>query len=205
MRIATRSYKILQVILFITIITFLFANNAGSIYATMKCKRAPSSTTACSAKNYGTSYQGCPSGAVCGVFEGQLDSRCQKISDSEYHCNCVCVERDKLQADPSIPPAESPTTFFSFDFEIPNPTRFESLEQVISALGALLQPIFIITFAAMIIYGAWVRMNSRGDDAKVALSSKIIIAAVIGFAIAVFAPTIVNIVSSILGVNAKLE
>ncbi|BCX13773.1 MAG: hypothetical protein KatS3mg085_305 [Candidatus Dojkabacteria bacterium] len=88
-----------------------------------------------------------------------------------------------------------------FSYSIPSPTRYQSLEDVVSALGNLIQPIFILTFLAMVLYGAWVRLTSQGNADKLATSRKIIIAAIVGFTLAVLAPSIVNIVTGLLGVT----
>lgn len=87
------------------------------------------------------------------------------------------------------------------NYKIPNPTKFNNLEEVLSAAGSLIRPAFILTFGAMIIYGGWVRMTAAGDDKKVASSVKIITAAATGFAIAVLAPTILNFATGLIGVE----
>lgn len=87
------------------------------------------------------------------------------------------------------------------NYKIPNPTKYENLEQVLSALASLIRPLFILAFGAMIIYGGWVRLTSKGDSDKVSSSVKIITAAATGFAIAVLAPTILNFVTGLLGVE----
>lgn len=83
----------------------------------------------------------------------------------------------------------------------PNPTTIDSLEELINILVGLIRPVFIITFAAMIMYGAFVWMTAGDDDSKVARARKIIVAAIIGLSIAIFAPAISNIVAGILGIE----
>ena len=53
----------------------------------------------------------------------------------------------------------------------------------------------------MILYGGWVRLTSQGNPDKVKSSSQIIVAAIVGFAIAVFAPTIVDFAGKLLGIQ----
>lgn len=89
----------------------------------------------------------------------------------------------------------------SFTYSIPNPSRYNSLEEIISAASSLIQPVFILTFGGFVLYGGWVRLTSKGEPDKIASSSKIIMAAATGFAIAVLAPSIVNIVTGALGVT----
>jgi len=84
---------------------------------------------------------------------------------------------------------------------IPNPTIFEDLEQIINFGAQLIRPIFVLTFIGMILYGAAVWLTSQGDDKKIELARKIIVSAIVGLAIAVFAPAITGIVASLLGVD----
>lgn len=90
------------------------------------------------------------------------------------------------------------------NFQIPNPTRYGDLEDIINAATSLIRPVFVITFAAMVLYGGWVRLTSQGNPDKIKSSSQIIVAAIIGFAIAVFAPTIVDFAGRLLGVSGGL-
>ncbi len=89
-------------------------------------------------------------------------------------------------------------------FRIPNPTVYQTLEDLINAVTALIRPLFILTFGGMILYGAWVRLTSQGDPGKIEQSMKIIVAAIVGFAIAVFAPSIVDFIGKLIGVQGGL-
>ncbi|MFS8130711.1 MAG: hypothetical protein ACMG57_01900 [Candidatus Dojkabacteria bacterium] len=85
-------------------------------------------------------------------------------------------------------------------FRFPNPTIFNSVEDLINAITKLIVPIFLLTFAAMLLYGAFQYLTARDNADQVASARKIIIAAIIGFVLAVLAPTIVNFVAGLLGV-----
>lgn len=87
------------------------------------------------------------------------------------------------------------------NYAIPNPSRYDSLEDLISAAASLIRPVFLVTFGAMIIFGAFMLLTSSGDEEKIQTSRKTIIAAIVGFVIAVFAPTIVNFALSLVGVE----
>lgn len=89
----------------------------------------------------------------------------------------------------------------NFDYTIPNPSKYDSLEELINVGTSLIRPIFILTFGAMVLYGGWVRLTAKTDADKIASSTKIITAAATGFAIAVLAPTIVNAVAGLLGTD----
>lgn len=87
----------------------------------------------------------------------------------------------------------------NINYKIPNPSKYDSLEELINAAASLIRPIFLITFGAMVLYGAFLLTTARGDDTKVAKSKQTITAAIIGFTIAVLAPTIVNFVIGLIG------
>lgn len=87
---------------------------------------------------------------------------------------------------------------------IPNPSRINSLEELINLLAGLIRPVFLVTFIAMLLYGAFMYTTAGDSPDKVKTARSIIIAAIIGFAIAVFAPGIVSIVSNFLGVSTSL-
>jgi len=104
----------------------------------------------------------------------------------------------------ALPIAADGLTNVNQNFSIPNPTRYGSLEEIINAVTSLIRPVFIITFGAMVLYGGWVRLTSQGNPDKVKTSSQIIVAAIVGFAIAVFAPTIVDFAGKLLGIQGGL-
>ena len=87
---------------------------------------------------------------------------------------------------------------------IPNPSRYGSFEEIVNVLGGLVRPIVVLVFIAMLMYGGWVRLTARDDPKKVESSSKIMTAAIAGFAIVVLAPVIVQFVGSLLGVQGGI-
>ena len=89
----------------------------------------------------------------------------------------------------------------SIGLKIPNPSRYNNLEEVISAAGSLIRPLFLLTFGAMLLFGAFLLLSSQGNNEKIINSRNTIVAAVIGFVIAALAPTIINIVTSFLGIE----
>ncbi len=89
----------------------------------------------------------------------------------------------------------------NINFKIPNPSRFDNVEQIISAAGSLIRPVLLITFAGMILFGAFQLLTSQGNEDKVAGAKQTLTAAIIGFIIAVLAPTIVNVFTNLLGVQ----
>jgi len=86
-------------------------------------------------------------------------------------------------------------------FRIPCITTYCTLEEFINALTKLIVPLFLLTFTAMLLYGAFVYLTARDSADKVASAKKIMVAAIIGFVLAVLAPTIVNFVAGLLGVQ----
>lgn len=89
----------------------------------------------------------------------------------------------------------------NLNYSIPNPSTYDSLEDLISAAASLIRPVFLVTFGGMIIFGAFTLLTSSGNEEKIESSRKTIIAAIIGFVIAVFAPTLVNFALSLVGVE----
>lgn len=89
----------------------------------------------------------------------------------------------------------------NINYTIPNPSKYDNLEEIISAAASLIRPAFIIAFGAMILYGAFMLLTSQGNEEKIVTSRKTIIAAIVGFVIAVFAPSIVNLALSLFGVE----
>ena len=87
---------------------------------------------------------------------------------------------------------------------IPNPSRFDSVEDIINTLGNLIRPVVIIALIAIVMYGGWVRLTSQGNPDKIARSSQIIVSGLIGFAIIALAPVIVEFLGSLLGISGGL-
>jgi hypothetical protein len=88
--------------------------------------------------------------------------------------------------------------------KIPNPSRFDSGEDIINALAQLIRPAFLIGFAIMLFVGAGTYLTAGSDENKVKNAKNTITAAIIGFILAVMAPTIMNFVSGLLGVQGGL-
>ncbi|MCA9381455.1 hypothetical protein KC678_04275, partial [Candidatus Dojkabacteria bacterium] len=76
----------------------------------------------------------------------------------------------------------------NINYKIPNPTRYNSLEDIIGAAGSLIRPLFLLTFGAMLLVGAFLVLTSQGNEEKIENGKKTIMAAIIGFAIAALAP-----------------
>lgn len=87
---------------------------------------------------------------------------------------------------------------------IDNPSSFNSLEEIINTLFGFVRPIVLLTSVAVIMYGGWVYLTAGSDDAKVANSKKIIVAAVLGFIIIVLAPVILQFIGTLFGVRQGL-
>lgn len=93
------------------------------------------------------------------------------------------------------------TRYFSPTPTIPNPSLYGSLEELINGAAQFIRPLFLITFGAMILISAGTIMTAQSDASKVQSGRQILIAAIIGFVLAVFAPAIVNFVTGLLGVS----
>lgn len=84
---------------------------------------------------------------------------------------------------------------------IQNPVGISSLEELITVLSNFIRPVIIVVLIMVLIYGGWVRMTAADNADKVASSSKIIVSALVGFAIIVLAPVIVEFVGALIGVR----
>ena len=87
---------------------------------------------------------------------------------------------------------------------IGNISRYNSLEEIITSLLSLIQPVVVIAFVGMILFGGWTYLTSQGEPEKIAKAKQIIVAAFVGFAIIVVAPELVKLMANILGVNPSL-
>ena len=85
-----------------------------------------------------------------------------------------------------------------------NPIEIDSLEELISVVSNFIRPMIIVALIGVLIYGGWVRMSARDNDEAVAKSQKIIVSALVGFAIIVLAPIIVEFFGSLIGVQGSL-
>lgn len=87
---------------------------------------------------------------------------------------------------------------------IPNPSKYNSLEDVINTVSGLVRIVIVLALVIALMYGGWVRLSSQGNEDKVAQSSKIITSALIGFAIIVLAPVIVDFFGKFIGAQGNL-
>ena len=72
---------------------------------------------------------------------------------------------------------------------------------IIGNLTNLIQPVVILTFLGVLIYGGYIRMTAAGEPEKEARALQIITGAIVGFVIIVIAPILVNIVGQLLNVG----
>lgn len=79
--------------------------------------------------------------------------------------------------------------------------RFKDVVGIINNFSALIRPIAILAFLAMIIYGGFTKLTAAGDADKEKQAMMIIQAAIVGFVIIVLAPLIVEVVGTLLNVQ----
>ena len=87
---------------------------------------------------------------------------------------------------------------------IPNISQYERLEDVINAFLSILRTVVILLLIIALMIGGYTRLTSQGDADKIAQSQKIIVSALIGFAIIVLAPVIVQFFGTVLGAQGNL-
>lgn len=72
----------------------------------------------------------------------------------------------------------------------------------INRITNYIQPLIAVIFLFVIVYGGFVRMTAAGDPEKEKKSTMILTAGIVGFLIIVLAPAIVNLVTSIIGLQS---
>ncbi len=89
-------------------------------------------------------------------------------------------------------------------YYLPNPSRYNTLEELINVFGGVFRTAVVVVLVIALMIGGWTRLTSQGDADKVAKSSKIMVAAIVGFAIIVLAPVLVDFVGRLVGVQGSL-
>lgn len=92
----------------------------------------------------------------------------------------------------------------SFIPTVPNPSKFNTLEDVINTAGTVVRPVIVISMIGISMYGGYVRLMAKDNADQIAKSYKIIIGALVGFVIIVLAPVITDLAGSLLGVSGGL-
>lgn len=87
---------------------------------------------------------------------------------------------------------------------IPNFSKYENLEDVINAFLSLLRFVVVIVLVVALMVGGFTRITSQGDADQIAKSQKIIVSALIGFAIVILAPVIVEFAGRLFGAQGNL-
>ena len=86
-----------------------------------------------------------------------------------------------------------------------NPLQFTSVEGVLGALLLTLQKIIVILAIIFIIIGALLYITSAGNDSRMTLAKSAIVAALIGLALGLAAPSFLKEIAVILGWNNVVD
>lgn len=78
-----------------------------------------------------------------------------------------------------------------------------NLTELGARVSGLFQPIIMLTFLGVAIYGGYVRMTAGADADAEARGIKILTSGIVGFIIIVLAPVIVSLVQQILGLTSS--
>lgn len=78
-----------------------------------------------------------------------------------------------------------------------------NLTELGGRISGLFQPIIMLTFLGVAIYGGYVRMTAGADADAEARGIKILTSGIVGFIIIVLAPVIVSLVQQILGLTSS--
>lgn len=88
--------------------------------------------------------------------------------------------------------------------EIPNLSKYDTLEEVVNTFLDVLRVVVIIVLIVALMIGGLTRITSQGDADKIAKSQKIIVSALVGFAIVILAPVIVEFAGRLFGAQGNL-
>jgi hypothetical protein len=87
---------------------------------------------------------------------------------------------------------------------IANPIMLDNIGALISRASIVTTPLAVVGMIFSLIYGGFVKMTALGNAEREQKSKAIWGAAFIGFLMIAFAPVIIRIITSILGVNTDL-
>lgn len=89
---------------------------------------------------------------------------------------------------------------------IPNPlSGISNFGDLISRASLITTPLAVVGMIFSLIYGGFIKMTALGNAEKEQKSKAVWGAAFIGFLMIAFAPVIVRVLSSILGINTDLS
>jgi hypothetical protein len=94
-----------------------------------------------------------------------------------------------------------PLVSFAQTINFTNPLNYNSVQDLLTAIWGYLQGIFVTLSIIFIVIGAVLYITSAGNDRRMETAKGAILAALIGLAIAIAAPTFLREISTILGWN----
>lgn len=89
--------------------------------------------------------------------------------------------------------------------KIDPPTGDDDVFDFINRMTRLIQPAVAIAFLFVIVYGGFTRMTAAGDPEKEKKSMQILTAGIAGFIIIVMAQFVVELITSVLGIENAIE
>lgn len=88
---------------------------------------------------------------------------------------------------------------------IDNPLKYESLEELVEHLIGFIFAISLALVPGLILFGAFYILTAAGDPSRVQKGQKIIMYAVIGLAVILFAKGIISVLKNILGLKVETK
>ncbi len=92
----------------------------------------------------------------------------------------------------------------SVTISLPNPLKYNTVQQVVTALLYALQGLIVALSLVFIVIGAVLYITSAGNQNRVTMAKTAITAALIGLSIGILAPTFLKEVATVLGWNSSL-
>lgn len=92
----------------------------------------------------------------------------------------------------------------SVTISLPNPLKYNTVQQVVTALLYALQGLIVALSLVFIVIGAVLYITSAGNQGRVTMAKTAITAALIGLSIGILAPTFLKEIATVLGWNSSL-
>ncbi|MFZ3031692.1 MAG: pilin [Candidatus Moraniibacteriota bacterium] len=158
-------------------------NNNGVVDPGEVCDRGPKNGACPEYCSTSCTVNDCSSGLAC---SGRCDTKCGSGETTGAACvtGGVCCT-----------PASSSGSSINFF----NPLKFSTVDGVLTSVLESLQGIIVVLAIIFIIIGALIYITSAGNDGRMTLAKGAIMAALIGLALAIAAPSFLKEIASILG------
>lgn len=149
------------------------------------CSSGSSSATTCKSSN-------CYSGTSCPSERPNRNTQC------EGSLGKVCGS-GQIYCEASSSSSGTTTTGSAASISLPNPLKYNTVQEVLTALLHALQAVIVTLALVFLVIGAVLYITSAGNQGRLTLAKGAITAALIGLAIGILAPTFLKEIANALG------